>query len=252
MLPDSARLSLDALVRLVRRERIGELPDVLSPTAVWLPREEAEANQTSADAEAERLGWLDRGGRLDADVVQSLTALCRANVEYYGWIAARSRLGVLAAATGREAILAVRDGDEIVLLQSKPKKLPEALVSQIPEVPPGTGSPVSVPVDELRAAAANPPPGAVSAKSVPRTDLRRVMRIIAQRTSGSGELWVAARDRLGRRRVIASPLRYADTEWGRFLNVAEVSDGGELWWTLAPASPAELVRRLRVLRQSLR
>nr|WP_198151770.1 ESX secretion-associated protein EspG [Kibdelosporangium sp. MJ126-NF4]CEL18895.1 hypothetical protein [Kibdelosporangium sp. MJ126-NF4]CTQ95301.1 hypothetical protein [Kibdelosporangium sp. MJ126-NF4] len=252
MLPDTARLPLDALVRLVRGERIGELPEVLSPTAVWQPREAAEASQTSAYDEAERLGWLDRSGRLDVDVVESLAVLCRANVEYYGWIAARSRVGVLAAATGREAVLAVRDGGEILLRQAKSKKLPEILVAQIPQSPPGTGPPVSVPVDELRAAAAKPRPGTVSARQVPRTDLRKVMQVIAQPTSGSGELWVAARDSIGRRRVVASPLRYADTTWGRFLNVATVSDGGELWWTLAPAGPAELARRLRELRQSLR
>jgi hypothetical protein len=37
VLPDTARLPVDALVRLVRQERIGELPEVLAPAAVWRP-----------------------------------------------------------------------------------------------------------------------------------------------------------------------------------------------------------------------
>ncbi|WP_415830372.1 ESX secretion-associated protein EspG [Kibdelosporangium persicum] len=132
---------------------------------------------------------------MDVDVVESLSVVCRAGVEYYGWIASHGtgRLGVLAAATGREAILAVRDRDEVWLRRAQPKKLAEALVAQLPEVHPGAGTPVSVPVDELRAAAAwqEQKPGAVSVQPVPRADLRQVLRVIALPTSGSGELWVA-------------------------------------------------------------
>lgn len=252
MLPGSARLPADVLARLVRQERIGELPVVLSPTAVWQPRDEVDAARANAYAEAARLGWLDRRGRLDAEVAGSLTVLCRANVEYYGWIAAATHLGVLAAATGREAVLAVREGDEILVRPSKAKNLPEDVVTRLPEAPPGSGTPVSVPVDELRAAVRKPDPGAVNVRPVPRAALRKALDVIALPTSGSGELWVAARDSLGRRRQIACPLRYADTERGRFLTVATVSESGEQWVTLAPAARAEIARRLRQLRESLR
>ncbi|CAM4001089.1 hypothetical protein KIPE111705_35625 [Kibdelosporangium persicum] len=185
----------------------------------------------------------------------SLSVVCRAAVECSGWIAADGvgKLGVLAAATGREAILAVRNGNEVRLRRAQPRKLAEALVAQIPELHPGSGTPVSVPVEELRAAVAwqEPKPGAVSVRPVPRADLRQVLKIIALPTSGSGELWVAVRDDLGRRREIPHPLRYADTEWGRFLNHASATDSGELWMTVAPAPPTELVARLRKLEHSL-
>ncbi|SMD16364.1 EspG family protein [Kibdelosporangium aridum] len=241
MLPRPVRLPVDALATLLRQERIGELPEVLAPAAVWRPRDEVQAAQASAYEEAKRLGWLDRHGRLDVDVAAALSVLCRASVEYYGWIARRR--SILAAATGREAILAVRDDTEISLRKAKASKLAEALVGQLPDMRPGSGTPVSVPVDELRAAARKRRPA--------RPDLRQVLQVMAQPSAGSGELWVAVRDSLGRRTEVTHPLRYADTKWGRFLNLATVSSGGDLWLTVAPASPSELVTRLRSLERLL-
>lgn len=235
------RLPVNTLARLLRHERIGELPEVLAPAAVWQPRDEAETAQASAYEEAQRLGWLDRRRKLDIDVTMSLKVLCRANIEYYGWIGQR---GILAAATGREAILAIKDSDEISLRQAKARKLPEALVGQLPEVDPGSGTPVSVRLTDLRAAAQQRKPGT--------TSIREVLKVMAQPSSGGGELWVAVRDSIGRRTEIAHPLRYVDTDWGRFLNLATVSSGGELWLTVAPATPSELVTRLRNLERSVR
>ncbi len=241
MLPRPVRLPVDALATLLRHARIGELPEVLAPVAVWRHHDEAQAAQASAYEEAKRLGWLDSRGQLDVDVAAALSVLCRANVEYYGWVA-RQR-SILAAATGRKAILAIRDGAEISLRKTKASKLAEALVEQLPDMHPGSGTPVSVSVDELRAATKKQKPA--------RPDLRQVLQVMAQPSTGSGELWVAVRDSLGRRTEITHPLRYADTAWGRFLNLATVSSGGDLWLTVAPASPSDLVTRLRSLERAL-
>ena len=60
-----------------------------------------------------RLGLLDNRGRLDVEVAASLAVLCRAGAEFYGWINEGDKTkGVLAAAIGREAVLAIRDGDD--------------------------------------------------------------------------------------------------------------------------------------------
>jgi hypothetical protein len=252
VLPDSARLPVDALARLVSEESIGQLPDVIAPAAAWRPQDEMDAGKVLAYEEAARCGWLDRGGRLDVEVVESLSVLCRAGVEFSGWIASQENgtVGVLAGARGREGILAVREGGDVRLRRAQPKKLAEALVAQLPELPAGAGVPLSVPVEELRAAAERRP-GAVNVQPVPRAEVRQVLRVAELAATGSGELWVAVRDKVGRRRQVSHPLRYADTEWGRFLNLVKVADGGEQWFVVAPASRGELVARLRSLHQEL-
>jgi ESX secretion-associated protein EspG len=251
VLPGSARLPLDALARLVRQERIGELPDVLAPTAVWRPAADENAARARAHEEASRLGWLDRRGQLDAEVSASLAVVCRGGVEFKGWISSASAgdAGVLVAATGREAVLAVARRGEVSLRRAQPKKLPETLVAQIPDIRAGGGATVSVPLDDLRSAAKwrRPESATVAAKPVPGADLRQVLHITGLSTTGSGELWVAIRDSMGRRRQIPYPLRYADTESGRYLNLATLSGNGELWLLVAPATRHDLAARLRIL-----
>lgn len=255
VLPDSVRLPVDALARLVSEEGIGQLPDVIAPAAVWRPQDEVDAGKARAYDEAARCGWLDRRGRLDVEVLASLSVLCRAAVEFSGWIASQENgtIGVLAGASGREGILAVRDGGDVRLRRAQPKKLAEAVVAQLPELPAGAGIPVSVPVEDLRAAVAwqQQRPGAVSVHPVPRAELRQVLRVAELPATGSGELWVAMRDKVGRRRQVSHPLRYADTEWGRFLNLVKVADSGEQWFVVAPAPRGEIVARLQSLYQEL-
>ena len=255
MLPGSARLPLDALARLVRQEGIGELPDVLAPAAVWRPAADENAAGTRAREGASRLGWLDRHGRLDVDVTASLAVVCRGGVEFKGWISSTSTgdTGVLVAATGREAILAVAGRGEVSLRRAPPKKLAETLTAQIPDVRAGDGAAVSVPLEDLRNATQwqRPAPGTVAARPVPRADLRQVLRITGLPTTGSGELWIAIRDSMGRRRQIPSPLRYADTESGRYLNLATLSGNGEMWLLVAPGTRHDLAIRLRNLHSAI-
>jgi hypothetical protein len=247
MLPGTARLSVDALAHLVRVERIGELPDVLAPPPVWQP----DAEESRAVDEIARLGWRDRRGRLEPDVASSLAVMCRAAIEFTGWIGGST--GVLAAATGRESILAVKQDDHVTLKRVPRKRLPETLVRQLPDVPAAQGSALSLPLDEIREAAKwrVEEAGAVTARPLPRGDLRQVLHITELPVLDSGELWVAVRDSLGRSRRIPYPLRYADTESGRYLNVATVSGNGEVWLLVAPATPAMLAAKLRELHQSL-
>ncbi|MFD1046968.1 ESX secretion-associated protein EspG [Kibdelosporangium lantanae] len=83
----------------------------------------------------------------------------------------------------------------------------------------------------------------------PRADLRKVLDIAGMESTGSGELWVAVRDDLGRRRQITYPLRYADTTSGRYL--VTMSESGEVWLLVAPASRHDVAVRLRNLYQEI-
>lgn len=250
VLPRSLSLPVDVLARLVEWENL-ELHRVLSPTPVWRPRAvEAAAEEVAREHVA---GLLDRHGRLDVEVAASLAVVCRPRVEFYGWMHDGTRtIGVLAGAIGREAVLAIRDGDEVWLSQGRSSKLADALIAQTSAVPAGRGEPVSALRSEVLA-------GASGHEAVSRVgtrpagpQVRLIHRIAALPTTGCGELHVAIRDDMGRRRQSPRPLRYADTVHGRWLNHAvPVAGGHDDQILVAPAGRPELVARLLAAHRSL-
>jgi hypothetical protein len=62
---------------------------------------------------------------------------------------------------------------------------------------------------------------------------------------------VAVRDRLGRRKTVPQPLRYADTAAGRWLNYQTPTGDGDQRILLKPATPSELAGRLQEMHRAL-
>ncbi|HEY7591830.1 MAG TPA: ESX secretion-associated protein EspG [Actinophytocola sp.] len=246
-------LDAEALARLVRLENLGELHVTLKPLGVWRPRAEEVRVETETRARLLREGLLDRRGRLDVEVAASLAVLCRAGAEFYGWINEGERTrAVLAAAIGREAVLAIREDDEVTIAQIRPESLPQVLVAQIPDVPPARGEAHNIMRSEAVAAVGgrHRTEAGVGSRPAPR-EVRAVQQIAALPTTGGGELYVAVRDRASRRRPVANPLRYADTSMGRWLNLMSDAGGGEQRVLVAPATKADLIRRLQEMHRSL-
>ncbi|MGQ0842036.1 ESX secretion-associated protein EspG [Actinokineospora sp.] len=238
-------MPVETLDRVLRAEGVGELPLVLAPPPGWRPRAENGALDTRARAECARLGWLDRLGRLDVEVAASLRVLCHADVAFFGWLSDGTRtIGVLTGAIGREAVLAIKDGDTVWLDRTPAVKLAATLVAQAPDVPPGRGGAVRVSQGDLLATT---PDG--SRRSDSGVGHRRASveaRAVRARTelaeTGSGELYAALRDPVGRRTGIG--VHYVDTVQGRY--VTEVVDGPDGRHVLvSPVSRSDLVRRLR-------
>lgn len=248
VLPGPARLSVQALTWLLEVERLGSPHLVLEPAAVWYPPGELDELHDQARAEVAALGWYDRRHRLDIEVAVALPMLCRAAAECFGWISRdTSVIGVLAAATGRHGLLAVRDGDSVWLGHISRVRLAETVAAQTADVPAGHGRPVTVSRREVAGtvrgqriteAAVQVGPASVA--------VRRVQQIAALPVYGKGELYAAVRDGVGRYRV-SQPVRYADTPNGRYLNLSVGSDQ----ILVAPASRADLADRLKELSRSL-
>ncbi|SDD01593.1 ESX secretion-associated protein EspG [Actinokineospora iranica] len=237
MLDKPITLSATSLARVIRAENIGEPHIALAPTASWQPRDAEHTADTRARTEIQRLGGLDRRGRLDADLAATLTLLCKPAVEFYGWLTTGdTTTSVLAAATGRDAVLATRTGDTVHLRQATPDDLPTLLVAQTPDVPPGRGNTVTLTSDDL------PSPTHRGSPQV-----RLAQRIAELPTTGSGLLYTAIRDRLGRRQAATHPLRYIDTVHGRWLSHARPGTG----LTIAPADHRALVTRLTDMHRTL-
>ncbi|OLF12855.1 hypothetical protein BLA60_06185 [Actinophytocola xinjiangensis] len=239
-------LSADALGRLVRAERLGDLHVTLRPLARWRPRPDQEQLEADERDEFLGLGLIDDSGRLDPDVAATFGLLCRPGAEFYGWISEGERTrGVLAAASGRDAVLAIRDRDTVTINQIRADALPDVLVAQAPDVLPARGDTFAFLRSEVFAASGGRH----------RTDddgpVRSVHQIMAQPTTGGGELNVAVRDRTGRRRTAPYPLRYVDTDAGRWLNHMTDAGGGEHNVLVAPATRTDLVRRLQDMHRAL-
>lgn len=246
-------LPVELLARLVGMENLGELHVALKPLASWRPQGEREALDKATRDELAALGLLDRRGRIDVETMSSLAVLCQPMTEFYGWIHHQDRTtGVLAAASGGEGLLAVSDGTSVRLRQIGTKKLPEALVRQIAEVPPGTGDAVSFVQSEAVAAVDGRHTSEDGVRIVAaRREIRLAQRIANQPTTGGGQLSVACRDRMGRRRSCDHPLRYVDTSSGRWLNLTTTLPGGDNRILLAPGGTADMTARLREMHRAL-
>lgn len=253
MLAKPLTMPVEALARLVEMENFGDLHGTIRPSATWFPKARLAEINTAVRAEFAREGLIDGKDRLDDEFGASLMVLCRAGAEFYGWINdGKSTKGVLSAAIGREAVLAIRDGDSVTLSQLRPEELPEALVAQLPELRPGRGEAMNVLQSELVAASSD---GRVSTETgVGSRPAPAAVRVIAQiaglPTTGTGELYVAVRDRVGRRRASDPPLRYSDTSNGRWFGHA-VPTGDDAQVFVAPATPGRLVSRLQEMHRAL-
>lgn len=253
VLPKPLTLPAEALVRLVGLENLGEPHVTIKPKAMWRPKAVQHEVETRTREQFARLGLFDRRGRLDVELVASLTVLCRAGAEFYGWInIGEKTIGVLAAAIGREAILAVRDGDSVSLNQIRPEALPEVLVAQTADVQPGRGEAFSLLQSEAMASVGGRQRTEAGVGTRPAsTEVRLAQKIAELPTTGGGQLYVAIRDSAGRRRATEHPLRFADTEAGRFLNHTTVQRDGEKRILIAPASRRDLVVRLQEMHATL-
>jgi hypothetical protein len=247
------KLHVEALARLVRLENLGDLHIAIKPRAMWRRKADQHFIEVEVRKEFMQLGLLDGRGRVDVEVAASLAVLTRAGAEFYGWINdGDNTKGVLAAAIGREAILAVRRGAEVTVTQIRPESLPMALVNQTPDVPPSRGEAVNVLRSEMLATVGGRQRTAAGVGMKPAPpEVRIVQQIIAQPTTGGGELYVAIRDRMGRRKPVDDPLRYADTENGRWLNATTRTPDGDERILVAPATRNDLAARLQEMHRNL-
>jgi hypothetical protein len=238
VLPMPVRLPLRVLADLVAGLGLGDLHISIAPTPMWRDPTMGRQVDNRVELHLTRLGWRQRDGSVDREVVTALAVLCRPEAGFHGWLTHEHRTtSVLAAAVGREAVLAVRAEDTVSLRGAHRLRLAERLVAQLPEVVPGTGSPLRVDRAELRA---TDPTGRQRTEGGAglrraRSDVRRAVRLVSAPTTGAGELYAIPGD--GR------PVSYVDTTHGRYL-VTAVREVLEI----RPAGAMDLVAELQVRR----
>lgn len=237
---------VEALAALAEREQTGQLHITLRPEPLWLSDEERDEADKRIDAALAEAGLVDSRGRASVDFLDWLPLLVNPARECYGWVGAEGQTyGVLAAAKGLQAILAVCDGTHVGVQEIDRNRLAESLVEQLPPVGAGGGHPRTVRVADLTEAArrgreAYPLDPAVA----------DVVSLVQRPVSGSGELYVGRRDEVGRHSCLKQPLHYADTDWGRYLSYT-TGAGDDAVIHIGPAGPRELADTLTELAGAL-
>jgi hypothetical protein len=218
-------LSEATFVVLWEKLGFGDLPRALfMPSPGATTGERARVEQLAA-VELSRLGF-GGGAALDHELVATLRVLAAPVSECYGWLVpARGRpFSVFAAASAEGAVLATLTAPAVELRPIRPEHLVEVVANQLPAHPPG---PTSVRTDHSLAA----------------FELAALDTVV-----GNGQLFLAVRDKRGRRQY-PWMIEYVDTTQGRRLLRRGTTTVAE------PASTATIAAELdlahRALRESL-
>lgn len=237
---------VEALAALAEREQLGQLHLTLRPEPLWLSDEERDEADHRIDAALAEAGLIDARGRASVDFLDWLPLLVTPARECYGWVGTGGHTyGVLAAAKGLQAVLAVSDGAHVGVQEIDRNRLAESLVEQLPPVGPGGGNPRTVRVADLTDAARR---GQDAYPLSPA--IADVVSLVQRPVTGSGELYVGRRDEVGRHTCRQQPLHYADTDWGRYLSYTSGAGDDEVIH-IGPAGPRELADTLTELAGSL-
>jgi hypothetical protein len=261
-------LTLATLATVWQRENLGELHNTLVNVPAWRDEEAEREALQDATAELAQRGLLV-GRDLHADLRDTLNLLARPAMEYYGWVAYTEEetsvsLAVLVAAAGKDAVLVVRDDQQVHIGPTRPEGMAETLIGHLPAVPAARGRSMNLPEAEVRQLVADrmyAAPGA--SKPLPAEafdifdrasmaeDARDLVTALDQPRSGGGELYVAARVRSGERRRCENPVVYVDTQQGRWMTQLSSGRPGERWIVSAPASRQLLLSKLNEMRNNI-
>lgn len=229
----SIRLSLTTVDILWEHLRLG--PAVFpfeTPQHGETLRERASIRDT-VFADLERHG-LARGGRCAHPLEQALSILTSAatTVTAVGSLGHGTPLRARAAATTTTGVLAVLDGQHLVLRYVGSNHLVPAVVDLLPNERPGPGQSISV-VEAAHTAGE-------------RLRLRTAQSYLARPRLRVGQFGITVRDPSGATRT-APRLGWFDTDRGRYLCQATPGRDGGQWVTFAPGDDEQLKHYLETM-----
>jgi hypothetical protein len=184
--------------------------------------------------------------RLTPELADAFALLANPQVSIDLWIwVDRRKIKGLAAAAGDEGILAVVDGEEVWLIESRASALAEAAVSVAGEMPAGYGRSISLPNDVLRTASDEA--GQDAEKLVLALERQGLPLHEAQELAGMCD-GMGTRGQFGAERAQRGgpPVRagrvvaWHDTPSGRYLHQVRPSSDGRSWSTITPIDNARL------------
>lgn len=218
----------------------------------FVPLDDDNGRRALADARRELdRTWLAQNGKISADFIEVLRLLAAPRWEVYGWIGLHNRveIGVVTASHGQLAVRVVSDPDGLHLDQIEPRKLIESAVELVPLCSASSRRSITIPraVYEHGGDGSQQDEGfmvRVSPGTTVERDAATFRALVAGPRRGGGRFYVAARDRMGRRRRSEHPLTYLDLESGRMLFREQVNPGGQSWLVAASGTRASIASDL--------
>ncbi|MER7013911.1 ESX secretion-associated protein EspG [Saccharopolyspora sp. NPDC000359] len=195
---------------------------------------------------------LGRPTDVDPELERALRLLARPEREVDGRLWLERSVRVLAAADGEEAVLVVKDGDQLSLRSAAASGLPREAISVLPPLPPGPGRSVSLRSGDLDAAAQEAGNNVEQLTSAlqrrgTRADDAEALTAMIAGVGARGQFGAAARDRFGRRVRAGRVVGFFDTAHGRYAQLRRESPSGDLWSTIAPVDARRLTAHLEEL-----
>jgi hypothetical protein len=188
---------------------------------------------------------------LDGQLSALLRLIARPARELDGrlWLGRSVRL--MAAADSESGVLAVQEGDQLILRTADGLGLPRHALSVLPPAVAGPGHSVTLPSKEFEAAAreATAPKefeAALRRRGLRDADAEALRKMIGD-VHQQGQYGGAARDKWGRRVRTSRVISFFDTDGGRYLQVRREPPGGEAWTTISPADHRRLLHHLTEL-----
>lgn len=165
------------------------------------------------------------------------------------------RISGLAASNGRHAVLSMLDTESLALRGTNPDRVVTDVISLLPECPAGSGKSVTIPAEDLDAAAAR------AGQDANTLAVELTRRGLASGQAGQiagvlGDVWrfgqfgVSRTTNAGKRARASHVISFYDGPFGRFSFVRK-STGSREWVTLVGADDRVLARQLDELRAQL-
>lgn len=242
-------LPVSTLAACLRRENLGDGHPVIAESPVWRDRRAEREHEEAVRGELAGHGLLD-DGKLDPDFRESLTVLARPAAEYSCWAKdANGAYRALVGVSGREAVLAIRGGQRLLLRSAHPERPAEELVTELPDWPPARAQAMNVRRADYDALLA--PTGSLTG-SRDHADAKRLLAILREPRLYAAEFHAATRDRTGVRHR-ARQVTMIDTEQGRWLISRRPGPTRDEDWVVAvPGSRPDLVDALYRMRAQTR
>lgn len=241
-------IAVSPLFSLLQREDLGEPHTMLTGGERYFsPRFAVEAERVIQ----QELTDAGLGDEQDYRRFVELVAVVQhATVEFYGWVTGvDENYGVLVASHGRQAVSAVRVGDNVRFERCHADQLVEVLVSRLPEVPAGRGDSFSIGHTDFHSRSRA---GTVMRRTAPARPekARRLDTLLDARRRYVTKLYAAKRDDGFRQRSErwVTILDLVDGRW--VLSVTQAR--GEKWISAGPGTSQVVADRLVELARSVR
>jgi hypothetical protein len=221
------------------------------PPPLRVPSVGATGEERAAIREAVYRNLAERGlytgGRVDPALAVRLETLATADLyvecEALPDLAGDVGVRAVAAAAGKQAVLAVQPGRTIGLTAIRDTGIWAAIVDLLPPAEPGPGQGASLPASILGSPIADPVfDPATGGSPAHARQLREVLAIQARPVLGAGQFSVRVRE--GARVRRAGGVSWFVTDAGAYLGAIARGRGGQDWASVAPADPRRLAARL--------